>query len=176
MGRHFEHDSLLQQHTQPSDDGPILKGTRPADQHHPIVPIEDATIMHTVASDDMGTRYRQDDAKLARLEKKVNIKLALLDRLKTTDLHTAAWNGEAELVCAHIEMAAQHATASARRDLRHAQKALHALEIEAATMSEKKIVSSRSPRGHDSGCTEDLDEDGEADEYELAVACVMLGS
>lgn len=105
---------------------------------------------HLVAGTD-------DEARLLALEKKVKARLALLDKLRATDLHTCAWKGQTDLVRAHVEVAAQNAAAAARKELRRAQKALQALQVEAATMK----------TGAD---------DGEADDDEIAFACVALAA
>ena len=88
----------------------------------------------SVASDDSP----RDVDKLAEMEAKLSARLALLDRLKAVDLHTAAWTGDAGLVNAHLEQAAANGSRRAARELRAAERQLKALEREAASMNTKR--------------------------------------
>ena len=61
---------------------------------------------------------------------RVTARLEVLERLKTLDIHSAAWYGDAALVRAHIEFQIQQATLGARRSLRSVRDGLHDLESE----------------------------------------------
>lgn len=63
-------------------------------------------------------------AELSALEKKVNAKLALLDKIKAKDMHTCCWIGQTEFVRCHISFSSHLATSRERRALRQARKNL----------------------------------------------------
>ncbi|KAH8045957.1 hypothetical protein JL720_16533 [Aureococcus anophagefferens] len=85
------------------------------------------------------------------LEVKLNKRLALLEKLKDVDVHTACWGGDVDLVRAHLDFAGQGGGVRAPR-APPASKRLAALS-EAATMATKRAAAN----------------DGEADECEIAV-------
>ena len=82
-------------------------------------------------SDDSPRAVQQ----LAAMETQLNARLDLLDRLKRTDLHTACWKGDAGLVQAHLDAAAERGRARARKEARSAEKRVRALEREAGEMA-----------------------------------------
>ena len=105
--------------------------------------------------DDEAATPRSNE--LEAMESKLNARLALLEKLKAVDVHTACWEGNLDLVVAHLDFAAQAGGLRARRELRAAGRRLAALEDEAATMATKRASSGGG-------------EDGSADECEIAVA------
>ena len=109
----------------------------------------------SLASDDSLGDGNASESQLAGMESKLNKRLALLERLKEVDVHTACWEGDLPLVQAHLDFAAAAGSFKAKRELRAASRQLRALEKEAETMSRKR---------------ESLANDGDADECEIAVA------
>ncbi|KAJ1447764.1 hypothetical protein M885DRAFT_624074 [Pelagophyceae sp. CCMP2097] len=95
-----------------------------------------------------------EDDDLARMEKRVNARLALLERVKRCDVHEACWRGDSELVQTHLELAGNQASAGSRLELKVSKRNLKSLEAEAAEMSNKG----------------DGDDDCAADEAEISVA------
>lgn len=63
-------------------------------------------------------------AKLCALEKKLNAKLALLDKIQSHDIYTCCWNGHTDLVQCHISFSSQLATVRERNNLRRARRAM----------------------------------------------------
>ncbi|KAH8072998.1 hypothetical protein JL720_11089 [Aureococcus anophagefferens] len=86
------------------------------------------------------------------LEVKLNKRLALLEKLKDVDVHTACWGGDVDLVRAHSTSPAR--AAAPARASSAAEQAARGAEREAATMATKRAAAN----------------DGEADECEIAVA------
>ena len=86
----------------------------------------------------------------ALMEAKVSARLALLAKLARRDLHTCCWDGELELVRAHLEVAAKRGGLLARQEQRSAEKRASALEREFAAMGggEEEAAAGRERRAH----------------------------
>jgi len=77
---------------------------------------------------------------IRRLEQGVSKRLCVLEKLKSCDVHTAAWLGDVALVRSHVDFAAQRESAVLRKSLRLAKKALRDLEAESLVAPESVVM------------------------------------